>query len=136
MRAHDWSQSALGLPQDWPPSLRTVVRIMLNTGHPMYIFWGAEGSCLYNDAYRESIGSERHPGTTSQQRSLPSSRLAGARSAARPQGSETESAHPPAATGTEPPSNTRHPARTHEIRLILVPAFRAEPGIGSRPWTC
>ncbi len=61
MRAHDWSTSALGPPQEWPQSLRTVVRIMLNTGHPMYIFWGAEGSCLYNDAYRESIGNERHP---------------------------------------------------------------------------
>ncbi|GAB2582577.1 hypothetical protein GCM10027066_24970 [Dyella jejuensis] len=28
----------------------------------MYIFWGAEGYCLYNDAYRQSIDSERHPG--------------------------------------------------------------------------
>ncbi|MEO7795396.1 MAG: histidine kinase dimerization/phospho-acceptor domain-containing protein, partial [Thermoanaerobaculia bacterium] len=63
MRAHDWSCSSLGPPHQWPQSLRTVVRIMLNTGHPMYIFWGVEGSCLYNDAYRESIGSERHPGS-------------------------------------------------------------------------
>ena len=36
---------------------------MLNTGHPMYIWWGAEGACLYNDAYRASIGPERHPGS-------------------------------------------------------------------------
>ena len=36
---------------------------MLNTGHPMYIFWGADGACLYNDAYRRSIGPERHPGS-------------------------------------------------------------------------
>jgi PAS domain S-box-containing protein len=34
---------------------------MLNTGHPMYVFWGPELSCLYNDAYSESIGAERHP---------------------------------------------------------------------------
>jgi PAS domain S-box-containing protein len=34
---------------------------MLNCGHPMYIFWGARGACLYNDAYRKSIGPERHP---------------------------------------------------------------------------
>jgi hypothetical protein len=27
----------------------------------MYIWWGPEGACLYNDAYRQSIGSERHP---------------------------------------------------------------------------
>jgi len=63
MRAHDWSRSSLGPPADWPQSLRTVVRLMLNTGHPMYIWWGAELACLYNDAYRETIGPERHPGS-------------------------------------------------------------------------
>jgi signal transduction histidine kinase len=63
MRAHDWASSPLGPPQSWPQSLRTIVRVMLNTGHPMYIWWGPEGACLYNDAYRESIGPERHPGS-------------------------------------------------------------------------
>ena len=63
MRAHDWSRSSLGPPAGWPQSLRTVVRLMLNTGHPMYIWWGPELACLYNDAYRESIGPERHPGS-------------------------------------------------------------------------
>lgn len=63
MRAHDWSYSSLGPPSNWSQSLRTVVRLMLNTGHPMYIFWGGDGACLYNDAYRRSIGPERHPGS-------------------------------------------------------------------------
>ncbi|MDB6059936.1 MAG: response regulator [Verrucomicrobiaceae bacterium] len=63
MRAHDWSQSSLGSPSGWPQALRTVVRLLLNTGHPMYIWWGEDGACLYNDAYRESIGPERHPGS-------------------------------------------------------------------------
>jgi signal transduction histidine kinase len=63
MRSHDWSTSSLGPPASWPQSLRTVVRLMLNTGHPMYIWWGQELACLYNDAYRESIGPERHPGS-------------------------------------------------------------------------
>jgi PAS domain S-box-containing protein len=61
MRAYDWSASSLGPPSRWPQSLRTVVRLMLNTGHPMYIWWGPDKACLYNDAYRESIGPERHP---------------------------------------------------------------------------
>ena len=61
MRAHDWSASPLGPPIGWPQSLRTAVRLMLNTGHPMYIWWGADLACLYNDAYRASIGPERHP---------------------------------------------------------------------------
>ena len=63
MRGYDWSRSSLGPPAGWPQSLRTVVRLMLNTGHPMYIWWGRELACLYNDAYRESIGPERHPGS-------------------------------------------------------------------------
>lgn len=63
MRAHDWSTSSLGDPATWPQSLRTAVRLILNSGHPMYIWWGADGACLYNDAYRQSIGPERHPGS-------------------------------------------------------------------------
>jgi len=63
MRSHDWASSSIGPPQTWPQPLRTMVRLMLNTGHPMYIWWGPDGACLYNDAYRESIGPERHPGS-------------------------------------------------------------------------
>jgi signal transduction histidine kinase len=61
MRGHDWSQSSLGSPENWPQPLRTAVRLMLTTGHPMYIWWGHDCACLYNDAYRSSIGPERHP---------------------------------------------------------------------------
>jgi len=61
MRAHDWSATSLGPPAGWPQALRTTVRLMLNTGHPMFIFWGLERACLYNDAYSASIGPERHP---------------------------------------------------------------------------
>jgi signal transduction histidine kinase len=61
IRAHDWRRTSLGDPEKWPQSLRTVARLMLNTRHPMYIWWGPSYICLYNDAYRQSIGSERHP---------------------------------------------------------------------------
>ena len=61
MLANDWSHSSLGSPDTWPQSLRTAVRFMLTSGHPMYIWWGEDGACLYNDAYRASIGPERHP---------------------------------------------------------------------------
>lgn len=63
MRRHDWSATPLGVPEEWPQGLRTTVRLMLNTGHPMYLFWGPELACLYNDAYRPSLGTERHPGS-------------------------------------------------------------------------
>jgi len=46
MRAHDWSDSSLGPPAGWPQALRTAVRLLLNTGHPMYIWWGSELACL------------------------------------------------------------------------------------------
>lgn len=61
IRAHDWGATALGPPMLWPNSLRTVIRLMLNTNHPMFIFWGREGLCFYNDGYRASLGPEKHP---------------------------------------------------------------------------
>ena len=63
IRAHDWCSTPLGAPEGWPPPLRTAIRLILNSGHPMYIWWGPELRCFYNDAYRRSIGSERHPGS-------------------------------------------------------------------------
>lgn len=63
MRSLDWSTSSLRNPADWPQALRTAVRVILNTRHPMYIWWGRDLACLYNDAYRQSIGPERHPGS-------------------------------------------------------------------------
>jgi PAS domain S-box-containing protein len=63
MRAHDWAATPLGTPETWPQPLKTALRLLLNTGHPMYIWWGPELLCFYNDAYRQSIGAERHPGS-------------------------------------------------------------------------
>jgi PAS domain S-box-containing protein len=62
MRAHDWSTTPLGPVENWPQPLRTVIRLMLNTRHPIFVFWGPTLACFYNDAYRASIGPERHPG--------------------------------------------------------------------------
>ena len=61
IRGFDWAKHPLGTPDRWPQSLRTAARLLLNSRHPMYIWWGPNHLCLYNDAYRQSIGSERHP---------------------------------------------------------------------------
>jgi signal transduction histidine kinase/ActR/RegA family two-component response regulator len=61
MRSHDWAATPLGPPEAWPQALRTAIRLILNTGHPMYVWWGPELICFYNDAYSQSIGPERHP---------------------------------------------------------------------------
>ncbi len=42
VRAHNWAATPLGPPESWPQSLRTTVRLMLNTRHPMFIWWGPE----------------------------------------------------------------------------------------------
>jgi PAS domain S-box-containing protein len=61
LREHDWSQSPLGPPERWSPSLRMATRLMLHTRHPVCIFWGPAAAVLYNDAYLPSLGPERHP---------------------------------------------------------------------------
>jgi PAS domain S-box-containing protein len=66
IRAFDWSLTPLGPPEGWPQSLRTTVRLMLTTNHPMFIFWGPDGTCLYNDGYRQTMGPERHPSALGQ----------------------------------------------------------------------
>src|SRR5215831_9257921 len=60
MRAFDWSTSPIGPVENWPQSLRTSVSICLNSRFAILIWWGPELVMLYNDAYREIIGS-KHP---------------------------------------------------------------------------
>jgi hypothetical protein len=60
-RGYDWSKTSLGPPELWPQSLRVTVRLVLTSRHPMFIWWGPELIQFYNDAYRETMGPERHP---------------------------------------------------------------------------
>ncbi|WP_347263964.1 hybrid sensor histidine kinase/response regulator [Nitrobacter sp.] len=60
-RRFDWGSTPVGPPDAWPQSLRTAVRIVLNTNHPMLIWWGTDLIQFYNDAYRQTLGPERHP---------------------------------------------------------------------------
>ncbi|MES2028972.1 MAG: PAS domain-containing protein [Pseudomonadota bacterium] len=61
MRAYDWRSSPLGAPDTWPQGLRTAIRIILNTRHPMFIWWGPELIQFYNDAYSETMDAQQHP---------------------------------------------------------------------------
>ena len=61
-RAKDWSKTSLGAVETWPQSLRTTLGILLHSKFPMFLFWGPEHICFYNDAYRPSLGKEgKHP---------------------------------------------------------------------------
>ena len=61
MREHNWAATPVGPSEAWPQTLKTTVRLMLTSRHPMFIWWGAELTCFYNDAYSASIGPDRHP---------------------------------------------------------------------------
>ncbi|HEX2556425.1 MAG TPA: HWE histidine kinase domain-containing protein [Microvirga sp.] len=61
IRSHNWAETPLGPIEGWPASLKTAVSIMLTTRHPVFIFWGEDFTCLYNDAFTPSLGPEKHP---------------------------------------------------------------------------
>jgi PAS domain S-box-containing protein len=63
MRSFDWESSLLGPVEKWPQSLRTSVSICLNSRFAILIWWGPELVMLYNDAYRQIIGT-KHPAAT------------------------------------------------------------------------
>lgn len=62
IREKDWTKTTVGDPSEWPQSLRTTISIILNSKFPMFLFWGPELVCFYNDAYRPSLGNDgKHP---------------------------------------------------------------------------
>jgi PAS domain S-box-containing protein len=61
MRAHDWSRTTFGPVSRWPQSLRTALRICLDSRFPIVIWWGPELRLLYNDAWKPALGGSKHP---------------------------------------------------------------------------
>ncbi len=60
MRAFDWTRNELGPPENWPEALKTSVRIILTSRHPMFIWWGDKFINLHNDGYANFLHS-KHP---------------------------------------------------------------------------
>ena len=60
MRAHDWTRTPFGPPQNWPQSLRSALSICLGSSFQVAIYWGPELALLYNDAWSEIPG-QKHP---------------------------------------------------------------------------
>jgi PAS domain S-box-containing protein len=56
MRAADWARTPLGPPERWPRSLKTVVRIALDSRYAMWLAWGPELIFFCNDAYAPTLG--------------------------------------------------------------------------------
>ena len=59
MRAFDWSRNPLGPPGLWPQSLKTIVRVMLDSRYAMWMLWGPELTFFCNDAYLPTVGIKR-----------------------------------------------------------------------------
>ncbi len=60
MRAKNWARTPLGPPESWPQSLKTVVRLILLSRYPMFVWWGKDLINLYNDRYVPMLG-KKHP---------------------------------------------------------------------------
>ncbi len=56
IRAKRWEETRLGPPQQWPQSLKAVVRIVLTSRYQMWMGWGPDLAFFYNDAYRPTLG--------------------------------------------------------------------------------
>jgi PAS domain S-box-containing protein len=61
IRNFDWSTTPVGPIEQWPDTLLITVNTMLATRHPMFLWWGPELIQFYNDGYRPSIRSDKHP---------------------------------------------------------------------------
>ncbi|GAA2976861.1 SpoIIE family protein phosphatase [Actinokineospora diospyrosa] len=57
----DWSKTPLGPRTSWSEALRTAVGLLLESRHPMLLWWGDELTVLYNDAFAPLAGA-KHPG--------------------------------------------------------------------------
>lgn len=60
IRTFDWSTTPLGAIEDWPPTVRVVNQMLLQSRVPMVALWGPEGIMVYNQGYAEICG-PRHP---------------------------------------------------------------------------
>ncbi|MGA8408538.1 MAG: PAS domain S-box protein [Candidatus Acidiferrales bacterium] len=66
IRGFDWSRTPLGTMETWPDILVTTVNMLLASRHPMFLWWGPELIQFYNDGYRPSIRSDKHPAAVGQ----------------------------------------------------------------------
>ncbi len=60
-RTFDWSKTSIGPIDRWPEVLLNAVNTLLNSRHPMFLWWGEDLVQFYNDAYRPSLGEGKHP---------------------------------------------------------------------------
>jgi signal transduction histidine kinase len=65
-RRMDWSSTPAGPLETWPETLLVTVNTLLASRQPMFLWWGNELTQFYNDAYRPSLGADKHPSALGQ----------------------------------------------------------------------
>ena len=61
----DWSSTSIGPSEGWTSSFRSLVRLILASRFPMFVWAGRDLLHVYNEAYRELLG-DKHPGALGQ----------------------------------------------------------------------
>jgi PAS domain S-box-containing protein len=56
IRKREWSSTSLGLPGTWSPALKGTLAQMLACPTAMFLAWGPDLLCFFNDAYRPILG--------------------------------------------------------------------------------
>ena len=51
LREKDWGKTKFGSMGNWPPSLVSMVSLLINSASPMALWYGKEHLVIYNDAY-------------------------------------------------------------------------------------
>jgi signal transduction histidine kinase len=67
IKSRNWDDTSVGPLSLWPTNLKTALSIILNSKFPMFLYWGPDLLCFYNEAYRPSLGvSGKHPNAIGQ----------------------------------------------------------------------
>lgn len=58
----DWSKTCIGDIDAWSTGLKINLSNVLHSGFPMFLFWGDDFLCFYNEAFKPSLGADgKHP---------------------------------------------------------------------------
>jgi len=60
LRAKDWGTTKWGPMEAWPPSLLSMVSLLIHSTSPMALWYGKEHLVIYNDGYIPVAG-KKHP---------------------------------------------------------------------------
>lgn len=55
IKQFDWASTAIGGADSWPRSLHQAIELLTNSAFPMFLLWGDELLCFYNDAFRPAM---------------------------------------------------------------------------------